>query len=312
MALPSSYGIEKNRNSLEGLRAYENGGKGSGNWGHAGRPGEVGGSSPAGVSAGALHSRVRTADGSDARKKVVDKRIEDARFKAAADRIEKMLVAEQEVLHPTSKLSSETLELGREAISNKLERKDEILKKEWEAGKRVTVNGKKYESNFAYSRFLSTPFSDKKSADVLHSVMGQLSDGIWENSTGMESYWRDCNIVTDDGGKTYFDINRFATSHLSRDRWRPQGTRNKYIEMNNDKIRNFWADKVRTVVSTEASDAKKYKGIQYGSDYSWRPDNNTELAYMHSYDEGDKRTPVTVGDAYKVWAALKPNKDRLK
>lgn len=44
MALPSSYGIEKNRNSLEGLRAYENGGKGSGNFGHAGRPGERGGS----------------------------------------------------------------------------------------------------------------------------------------------------------------------------------------------------------------------------------------------------------------------------
>lgn len=33
---------------MEGLSAYENGGKGSGNWGHAGRPGEVGGSAPQG------------------------------------------------------------------------------------------------------------------------------------------------------------------------------------------------------------------------------------------------------------------------
>lgn len=54
MALPSSYGIEKNRNSLEGLRAYENGGKGSGNWGHAGRPGEVGGSAPSGSSSASI------------------------------------------------------------------------------------------------------------------------------------------------------------------------------------------------------------------------------------------------------------------
>ena len=54
MALPSSYGIEKNMNSLEGLKAYENGGKGSGNWGHAGRPGEVGGSAPAGSTSASL------------------------------------------------------------------------------------------------------------------------------------------------------------------------------------------------------------------------------------------------------------------
>ena len=35
---------------MEGLSAYENGGKGSGNFGHAGRPGEVGGSSSGSLS----------------------------------------------------------------------------------------------------------------------------------------------------------------------------------------------------------------------------------------------------------------------
>lgn len=48
MALPTRYGIEKKINSMEGLSAYENGGKGSGNFGHAGRPGKVGGSSSSG------------------------------------------------------------------------------------------------------------------------------------------------------------------------------------------------------------------------------------------------------------------------
>ena len=48
MALPSRYGIDKNMNSMAGLSAYENGGKGSGNFGHAGRPGERGGSSASG------------------------------------------------------------------------------------------------------------------------------------------------------------------------------------------------------------------------------------------------------------------------
>ena len=48
MALITSYGIHKDRNSMEGLAAYENGGKGSGNFGHSGRPGEVGWSAPSG------------------------------------------------------------------------------------------------------------------------------------------------------------------------------------------------------------------------------------------------------------------------
>lgn len=44
MALPQFYSVEKDRNSMAGLSAYENGGQGSGNWGHSGRPGLVGGS----------------------------------------------------------------------------------------------------------------------------------------------------------------------------------------------------------------------------------------------------------------------------
>ncbi len=57
MALPSRYGIDKNINSMEGLSAYENGGKGSGNFGHAGRPGEVGGSSSEGEIGGKYEKR---------------------------------------------------------------------------------------------------------------------------------------------------------------------------------------------------------------------------------------------------------------
>lgn len=48
MALPSKYGIEKKINSMEGMSAYDNGGKGSGNFGHSGRPGQIGGSGSGG------------------------------------------------------------------------------------------------------------------------------------------------------------------------------------------------------------------------------------------------------------------------
>lgn len=45
MALPERYGIDKKINSMAGLSAYQNGGPGSGDFGHGGRPGKVGGSS---------------------------------------------------------------------------------------------------------------------------------------------------------------------------------------------------------------------------------------------------------------------------
>lgn len=62
MALPSKYGIDKKINSMEGLSAYENGGKGSGNFGHGGRPGKVGGSSSGG--SGGSSKKIRVHEGS--------------------------------------------------------------------------------------------------------------------------------------------------------------------------------------------------------------------------------------------------------
>ena len=43
-------------------------------------------------------------------------------------------------------------------------------------------------------RYINTGLSGKVALSVLNSVMGQLSDGIWENSSGTESYWKDLDI----------------------------------------------------------------------------------------------------------------------
>jgi hypothetical protein len=64
MGMPSRYGVDKKINSMAGLSAYENGGKGSGNFGHAGRPGEVGGSSKDGLGSAGKYD---VKDGKDAR-----------------------------------------------------------------------------------------------------------------------------------------------------------------------------------------------------------------------------------------------------
>lgn len=62
MALPST--ITK-LNSCGDLEIFRNGGKGSGNFGHAGRPGEVGGSAPSGVPQDSKDSGIGRSDGPD-------------------------------------------------------------------------------------------------------------------------------------------------------------------------------------------------------------------------------------------------------
>ena len=46
---------------------------------------------------------------------------------------------------------------------------------------------------------VNTGLTDAMSEDVLNSVIGQLSDGMWENSRVMEHYWPFVNIKNVDG-----------------------------------------------------------------------------------------------------------------
>ena len=41
--------------------------------------------------------------------------------------------------------------------------------------------------------------SDKKAKEILNSVIGQMSDGIWENSPGYSRYWKNIDIGEEDG-----------------------------------------------------------------------------------------------------------------
>ena len=46
-------------------------------------------------------------------------------------------------------------------------------------------------------RYINTGLKGQVALSVLNSVMGQLSDGIWENSPNMTSYWKDLRIAND-------------------------------------------------------------------------------------------------------------------
>lgn len=133
---------------------------------------------------------------------------------------------------------------------------------------------------------------DEKTKDILNAVVGQLSDGIWENSPGMERYWR----FTDGGdGKG----NIIVYNGYERNPWynpRQRGSGNPWFysafnDMDDDAVKRYFAHKIKQIVKEE--------GLE------WKRDNTEPCTYL-DYDSG-----VTVRDAYKVYDRLLGRIDRI-
>ena len=133
-----------------------------------------------------------------------------------------------------------------------------------------------------YSRsqntLIDTGLSDRKAEEVLLSVIGQLSDGIWENSRGMEKYWQYADIITK-GSEIYISVNT-------------EDYRSGYRGKSEQDIKRYFAQKVKQIVKEE--------GLEWSRD-------NTDPCYYLDYNSG-----VTVQDAYRVYDKLLGRVDRIK
>lgn len=150
------------------------------------------------------------------------------------------------------------------------------------------------------SIIINTGLTDIVSEDVLNSVLGQMSDGMWENSKIMEHYWPFVEIQrVNDSVCIVID-----TTYNSEDAWHPNTPYNNFFihKLNKDpeKIKQFFANKIRHIVHENAKD--------YNWDNKRMSKKNTHvLTYMHSYnkDKNGNYPPITVSDAHKVYTALK-------
>ena len=52
----------------------------------------------------------------------------------------------------------------------------------------------------------SIPATDRR-LSILGSVIGQMSDGIWENTRSMEKYWKSLSFGKDASGNIYLEDN---------------------------------------------------------------------------------------------------------
>ena len=133
-----------------------------------------------------------------------------------------------------------------------------------------------------YSRpqntLIDTGLSDRKAEEVLLSVIGQLSDGIWENSRGMEKYWQYADIIKK-GSEIYISVNT-------------ENYESGYRGKSEQDIKRYFAQKIKQIVKEE--------GLEWSRD-------NTEISYYLARD-----SEVTVQDAYRVYDKLLGRIDRIK
>lgn len=140
---------------------------------------------------------------------------------------------------------------------------------------------------------INTGLTDSASLNVLKSTLGQLSDGIWENSRKAEHYWpfadaemindNVCIVISKEGYKSYGSwgyTNGFC-----------------YI-LNFDpvRIKDYFAKKIQAVVRENAKDYPT-RGIKCTAKCE------VALDYMSDYDNYDNE--IRACDAHKVYKALK-------
>lgn len=122
---------------------------------------------------------------------------------------------------------------------------------------------------------------DKKYLDMINSVLGQLSDGYWENTPRMRGYWLFADAKAQ-GNECVLEIDPT--------RW---GTRrgysnvtNQWLDMSDAKVKQFLADKIKFLVKEEGLDWNR--GNENTTDY---------LSYTQPY--------FKVKDCYYVYELLK-------
>lgn len=128
-------------------------------------------------------------------------------------------------------------------------------------------------------RIIKTNISGKKGNEILRSVVGQMSDGIWEDSSYYTGYWLFVDI--DDNNNICVYDKKYC-SH----------GRNKFYGMSDDEVKKFFARMIKKIVFEELKDRNIDRRKQF------KLGNSLELSYMNY------RECVTVSDCVEAYNTL--------
>jgi len=109
--------------------------------------------------------------------------------------------------------------------------------------------------------------ANNKRQNILSSVIGQMSDGIWENTRSMEKYWKSLDFGVDANGYIYLEDRNGVTTD----------------------VYDFFANKIKQIIKIEIDDGN--------TALVWSRSCAGVPHYMHGQ--------VTVGDCYELYELLK-------
>lgn len=143
------------------------------------------------------------------------------------------------------------------------------------------------------TRTITTNFYGDRAFDILDSVSGQLSDGMWENSRGYDKYWTNFRVVRLDDNRVVFRVNKDSYT-----RYCGRYLDNPFARMSDTEFLAWYAGKLKAVIVCEAKDHNWKKGW-------WKRDNTTNTScYL------DRKLDITVADIYTVYDELLGRKNR--
>ena len=110
----------------------------------------------------------------------------------------------------------------------------------------------------------------KKRLEIVGSVIGQMSDGIWENTRSMEKYWKSLGYVQGTDGNIWLEDRNHVCSN----------------------VLDFFANKIKQIVKIEAEDNPS-SGIE------WSRTCRATTDYLNYHET------ITIGDCYELYELLK-------
>ena len=136
---------------------------------------------------------------------------------------------------------------------------------------------------------IPTGLKGETAREILDSIIGQMSDGMWENSPAMEHYWRFINVEKI-GSELAFVVNREngewgAGSRPGNNHF----TENYFMTKlggKEDAIKQFMAKKLKAIAKEEIKDEHNPIG--------WDRNNEMESGYLAG----------TISDVYFVYETL--------
>ena len=133
---------------------------------------------------------------------------------------------------------------------------------------------------------INTGLKGKKCYDILESVIGQLSDGIWENTNSVRRFWQDQDIVRNEKDEVII--------------------KSRYLFEDEISCKKYFAHKVKQIVQIERDDGD--------SSLKWDRQNDRATSYISPYgysvqENGkwvhkDADYDILVGDLYYVYDTL--------